>query len=109
MKRKPVIAHKFGHPVQAKMHGFIYVDTQTFIDAPDGNLYATPSTRTCPKCHRRPTKDGHDPCIANIKGALGACCGHGIREGYIRLEPGEDGLVVRGDFEFIEIGPVEEE
>lgn len=29
----------------------------------------------CSAC--QPTPEGHDPCIANIPGAIAACCGHG--------------------------------
>lgn len=39
--------------------------------------------RPCKKCGRLPTKEGHDACLGYIKGAISACCGHGIEEGYV--------------------------
>lgn len=48
----------------------------------------------CPMCDVTPTKDGHDPCIANLPGVNYACCGHGVSElAYISFE---DGTVIRG-------------
>lgn len=31
----------------------------------------------CPKCGRKPTPEGYDPCLGHIPGAVAACCGHG--------------------------------
>jgi len=42
----------------------------------------------CPKCHKKQTKEGHDPCIANLPGVKFACCGHGVDDGYIWFEDG---------------------
>lgn len=42
----------------------------------------------CPKCQKKQTKDGHDPCIANLPGVKFACCGHGVDDGYIWFEDG---------------------
>jgi hypothetical protein len=39
--------------------------------------------KVCHACGLKATKDGHDPCIANLPGVKFACCGHGLREGYI--------------------------
>ena len=33
--------------------------------------------RSCPKCLKFPTENGHDPCIRNLPGVKHACCGHG--------------------------------
>lgn len=52
---------------------------------PIGMLY---HDRVCPKCGGTPTPEGHDPCIANLPGVMAACCGHGIRYGYIYFENG---------------------
>lgn len=49
----------------------------------------------CPKCGRKETSEGHDPCIANLPGVLNACCGHGNKEGYIMFE---NGITIRGNF-----------
>jgi len=34
--------------------------------------------RPCTKCGRMPTPEGHDACLGAIKGAVSACCGHGV-------------------------------
>jgi len=51
----------------------------------------------CPRCGKKPTKDGHDPCIANLPGVVAACCGHGVETGYVMFE---DGRTIRGNFDF---------
>jgi len=38
--------------------------------------------RKCPRCGQYQTKNGHDPCIANLDGVLNACCGHGVADAY---------------------------
>lgn len=50
--------------------------------------------RPCPKCGKLPINE-HDACIANLPGVVNACCGHGIREGYIIFE---NGVEIRGEF-----------
>ena len=50
----------------------------------------------CISCKKKATKDGHDPCIANLPGVTDACCGHGRHEGYIVFE---NGTTIRGFFE----------
>lgn len=42
----------------------------------------------CPECHLERTPDGHDPCVAGLPGVRSACCGHGIRCGYIVFDDG---------------------
>lgn len=44
--------------------------------------------RSCPKCGKMPTKEGYDPCLGHIEGAVNACCGHGLSEGFIIYEDG---------------------
>ena len=39
--------------------------------------------RPCKKCGCLPTKEGYDACLGHIDGAIHACCGHGVEEGYI--------------------------
>lgn len=48
--------------------------------------------RPCVRCKLPPTKEGHDPCIANLPGVENACCGHGVSEGYIAFT---DGRILR--------------
>jgi len=50
----------------------------------------------CTKCKKKATKDGQDPCIANLPGVTDACCGHGRHEGYIVFE---NGVKITGFFE----------
>ena len=39
--------------------------------------------RPCKKCGCKLTKEGYDACLGHIDGAIHACCGHGVEEGYI--------------------------
>ena len=48
----------------------------------DNNKLADDS-RLCKKCGRYPTKEGYDACLGHIKGAIYACCGHGVEVPYI--------------------------
>ena len=53
----------------------------------------------CAVCKKSKTKDGHDPCIANLPGVRNACCGHGEPDrGYIQFE---NGLCIYFDMEYI--------
>ncbi len=49
----------------------------------------------CARCGLTRTPEGHDPCIANLPGVVGACCGHGVAGAYLELE---NGTVLIGDF-----------
>lgn len=89
-------SYRFGHEIyltdnedsDGVRRDWRYADDDSPVD------YNTP--RTCKKCNMYPTKEGHDPCIANLPGVLNACCGHGVKKAYIAFE---DGRVVRGYFE----------
>ena len=50
-----------------------------------------------------PTEDGHDACLGALPGVIAACCGHGVKEGYILFE---NGISIIGNFK-IEI-PLDE-
>ncbi|MDY6796983.1 MAG: hypothetical protein SWK76_17125 [Actinomycetota bacterium] len=39
--------------------------------------------RPCVRCGRMPTEGGADACLGNIPGVTGACCGHGVYEGFV--------------------------
>ena len=92
-------AFDFGHP----MH--IYEDEFTINDRgqrhysnwryDDNDVSRDEDTtkRACPMCKMMTTKDGHDPCIANLPGVKFACCGHGQKDAYISFE---DGRMIRG-------------
>ena len=84
--------YNFGHPVK-------WCDkrqTWYFADSGKPNTMEEYRKRICPKCGLLPTKDGHDPCIANLPGVLFACCGHGVEEGYVWFE---NGVRVGGNFD----------
>jgi len=51
-------------------------------DCKDGNKIK------CKKCNRPPTPHGHDPCIADLPCVKAACCGHGIKGGFITFRDG---------------------
>lgn len=40
----------------------------------------------CPKCKKKRTKNGHDPCISDLPGVANACCGRAMAPGYIQFE-----------------------
>jgi hypothetical protein len=44
--------------------------------------------RPCLECGMLPTPEGHDACLGTIPGAKGACCGHGLRQGYVLYPDG---------------------
>lgn len=46
----------------------------------------------CPKCKKKRTKAGHDPCLGELPGVANACCGHGMQPGYIQFD---NGTVIR--------------
>jgi hypothetical protein len=48
--------------------------------------------KVCHQCGQTATPEGHDPCLDTLPGVKYACCGHGIREGYIAFE---NGVVLR--------------
>jgi len=42
----------------------------------------------CVKCKRSRTKEGHDPCAADLPGVISFCCGHGDVGGHITFRDG---------------------
>lgn len=42
--------------------------------------------RPCKRCGMPPTKEGYDHCLGYIEKSTNACCGHGLYEGYIKME-----------------------
>ena len=40
--------------------------------------------RPCVRCGRMPTSEGHDACLGTLPGVKYACCGHGVRKGYVK-------------------------
>lgn len=41
--------------------------------------------RSCNRCGKFPTSDGHDACLGYIEGVESACCGHGISKAFIKF------------------------
>lgn len=39
---------------------------------------AATGKRSCARCGKPPTGDGHDACLGCVPGATSACCGHGV-------------------------------
>jgi len=52
--------------------------------------------RPCTLCHEMPTPEGCDACLGELPGALNACCGHGVEEGYISYVSGETAVLIPG-------------
>ena len=46
--------------------------------------------KSCPKCKLFPMENGNDPCLGDLPGVVGACCGHGLeaQQGYLLFENG---------------------
>jgi len=45
--------------------------------------------RACTRCGTPAIKEGHDHCIANLPNVAFACCGHGVEDGYVKLNNGK--------------------
>jgi len=58
------------------------------IKAHDGEGGGYDKHGICLLCDKPRTPDGHDPCIANLPGVKFACCGHGVRKGYVSFDNG---------------------
>lgn len=70
--------HDRGHLIAPVPDGWVYTDTGE----------PTSDRRPCKRCKCHPTPEGHDACLGHIPGATGACCGHGVEDGYIFYEDG---------------------
>ena len=85
--------YDFGHPAISVQDGKGNILKNYYVDTGE----PTTIRRKCPQCHKMETKEGHDPCIANLPGVEHACCGHGTsREAYVKFT---DGKVIRGEFD----------
>jgi hypothetical protein len=65
---KMITAYKRGHKVYRDGADWRYVDDNTLIA----------NERPCARCGKTPTPEGYDACLGYIKGAISACCGHGM-------------------------------
>jgi len=75
---KTVTSHTRGHLIywDEDRKAWFYADDQTPIS----------QERPCMQCRKMPTPEGHDPCLGHIPGAIGACCGHGVEDGFIKWD-----------------------
>jgi hypothetical protein len=49
----------------------------------DTNGPVMDNERPCTYCGKMPTPEGHDACLGRIPDVIHACCGHGVRPGYL--------------------------
>ena len=75
-----VTAYLRGHKAYYDGQSWKYRDTGEPVNR------AGQEDRPCARCGRPPTPEGYDACLGEIKGAVAACCGHGVEEGYIKFE-----------------------
>lgn len=55
----------------------------------DGSSLKKEGDRPCVRCGKMPTEKGHDPCISDLPNTKYACCGHGVEDGYVKLNNGK--------------------
>lgn len=71
-----------GHPIEYKDSRWVFSDNQEPVR--EGR-----DKRPCVRCGELPTPGGHDKCISNLPGVQAACCGHGVRPGYLLFTNGD--------------------
>jgi len=57
--------------------GWVYADTGEPHD----------DSRPCTSCGKYPTIEGHDACLGTMPGVAAACCGHGVKDPYVKMAP----------------------
>ena len=73
-----------GNEILASENGedWIFLDTGELV-------HETHKERTCGRCGKLPTPEGHDACLGTLPGVMNACCGHGnVEEAYIQFLDG---------------------
>jgi len=63
-----ITAYKRGHHIK-------YTNGQWFYSDNGDSILIE---RSCIKCNKMPTQEGHDACLGHILNVKSACCGHGI-------------------------------
>jgi hypothetical protein len=71
-----VTGYQMGHLIKYENDEWVYVDDNSTIKI----------NRPCVKCHLLPTPEDYDPCLGYIEGAIAACCGHGVQDGYVMMD-----------------------
>jgi len=67
----------------------IYLDTKSNKWCYMDGIEVNKEDRKCPKCGEFPTIEGYDACLGELPGVKEACCGHGVRQGYMILNDGK--------------------
>lgn len=97
-KRYSSFSYINGHKIYFNEHNlaFEYEDGEVFSYWDHNNecIGGLMRERPCPKCNKLPI-NGHDACIVNLPGVKNACCGHGVKEGYIHFT---NDVIIRGYF-----------
>jgi len=85
---KQIKSYLRGNEIEKNSDGdFVYSDSKELTKENHEN-------RTCGKCGKHRTVEGHDYCLGTLKLVMNACCGHGFdSEAYIQFFNGE---TVRG-------------
>lgn len=65
-----------GHRIEFIEGEWYYADTGELAD----------HDRSCVRCDRLPTEEGHDACLGKLRNVSSACCGHGVEEPIIKME-----------------------
>ena len=99
-RRNEPEGYHFGHATYLNVESD-EVDDYRFCDTDEPLWPDAYFERECPTCGLKPTAEGHDPCLASLPGVRNACCGHGVKPGYIQFD---DGTIIRGRFARIERG-----
>jgi hypothetical protein len=69
-----------GRTIKRRNGQWVYADT----GGPVGR-----HQRSCGRCHKLPTAEGHDACLGTLAGVRNACCGHGVEAAaYVQLDDG---------------------
>lgn len=76
-----VPTYEYGHEV-------FYDGSYQAHYADTGNLVSAEPSRPCPRCGHCRLPGGEDACLGHMPGVTGACCGHGVQEGYVLYEDG---------------------
>ena len=64
----------------------IKYENERWVFSDNNEPCKTDNRRPCKRCNRFPTKEGHDACLGELPGVISACCGHGIKEPYIKYK-----------------------
>jgi hypothetical protein len=65
-----ITSYQRGHKIYFQNGAWFYLDNNESVTI----------ERSCKRCGKTPTEEGHDACLGHINGVKFACCGHGITE-----------------------------